>query len=144
MDKQEKAIMNFETMNCNQSVLAAFGPEYDISEELCFTLGLSFGGGMGRQGKTCGVITGAYSVIGLWSAKQTDDISLQKKLAIDKVQEFTQRFIAINGNTDCKSLLNYDMSKPEEAQKIQELGLTEKICPKLVGSSAQILDEILT
>ena len=143
MNKQEKALKNFEQMNCNQSVFVAFGPDYDISEELCFKLGLSFGGGMGKQGKTCGAVTGAYNVIGLWSATQTDDKGRQKQIAAEKVQEFNKLFVKQNGHTDCKALLKYDMSIPGEAQKIEELGLTKSVCPDLVGYSAKILEEIL-
>ena len=144
MNKKEKAIKNFETLNCNQSVLAAFGPGFGVDEKLCLKLGLGFGGGMARQGKTCGVVTGAYLVIGLWSAEQSKDKTEIKKIAYDKIEEFNQRFTAIHENTECKSLLKYDMSIPEEAQKIEMLGLTEKICPILVGSSAEILEDILT
>lgn len=143
MNKKEKAIKNFETMNCNQSVLAAYGPDYGIHEELCFNLGLSFGGGMGKQGKTCGAVTGAYTVIGLWSATQSNNKAEQKQIAARMVNEFTKRFSQLNNSVECKALLNFDMSIPDEALKIEELGLTKTICPNLVGSSAQILEEIL-
>lgn len=143
MNQQEKAIQNFETMNCNQAVLSVFGPQYGITEEECFSLGLSFGGGMARQGKTCGAVTGAYLVIGLWCARQSPDKSFQKKLAVEKVAEFNKMFEANHKSLDCKTLLNYDLSKPDEAIKAGELGLFDTICPKLVGSSAEILTEIL-
>ena len=143
MNKQEKALKNFGKMNCNQSVFAAFGPDYGVSEELCFKLGLSFGGGMAKQGKTCGAVTGAYNAIGLWSATHTDDKGRQKQIAVEKVQEFNKLFIKQYGHTDCKALLKYDISIAEEAQKIEELGLTKSVCPDLIGYSAKILEEIL-
>ncbi|MFA9391447.1 MAG: C-GCAxxG-C-C family protein [Prolixibacteraceae bacterium] len=143
MDNQEKAIKNFKTMNCNQSVLVVYGPQYGVSEELSFTLGLSFGGGMGRQGKTCGAVTGAYMVIGLWSAKQSENKSEQKRIATAKVQEFNQMFEKLHGSLECKALLNYDISKPDEAAKVNAQGLFDTICPGLVGNSTILLDKIL-
>ena len=144
MNNQEKAIKNFETMNCNQSVLCTYGPQFDVDEKLCIKLGLAYGGGMGRQGRTCGAVTGAYTVIGLWSAQQPVKERIEiKKIAFEKVQEFDRLFIEENGSLECKDLLGYDLSIPEESDKVGELNLFETICPKLVGNSAKILDKIL-
>jgi C_GCAxxG_C_C family probable redox protein len=143
MEKSEKAIQLFNTLNCNQAVLASFGPDYGVSEELCIKLGLSYGGGMGRQGKTCGAVTGAYTVIGLWAADNAEDLPTKKKLATQKVQEFNQLFIKRYGHLDCKDLLGYNLSIPEEDAKVKELNLFDKVCPKLVGSAAELIEEIL-
>jgi len=143
MNKSEKAIKLFTTLNCNQAVLAAYGPDYGISEELCIKLGLSYGGGMGRQGRTCGAVTGAYTVIGLWAAENAEDLPARKKLAALKVQEFNQLFINLYGHLDCKDLLGYNLSIPEEDAKVKELNLFGTVCPKLVGTAAELLGEIL-
>lgn len=134
---------NFKTMNCNQSVLATYGSQYGISKELCFSLGLSFGGGMGKQGKTCGAATGAYMVIGLWSSQQSNDPSKQKEMAAVKVQEFNKLFEEKHNSTSCTELLGYNMSKPEGLEKIQEKDLFSAICPGLVGDAVEILEQIL-
>lgn len=143
MNKSTRAISNFETMNCNQAVLSVFGPNFGLSEEMCFNVGLSFGGGMGRQGKTCGVVTGAYIVIGLWCSNQIGDIAQKKQLAVEKVKEFNDLFIQNQVGFECKSLLKYDISISEERKKIEELNLFNTICPKLVGQSTEILEKIL-
>lgn len=145
MDNQEKAIKNFETMNCNQAVFCTYGPKFGVDEKLCLKLGLAYGGGMGRQGRTCGAVTGAYTVIGLWCAEQpAKEKAETKKLAFEKVQEFDRLFMEKNGSLECKELLGYNLSIATEAQKIETLGLFKTICPELVGCSARILDEILT
>ena len=144
MKNQEKAIRNFETMNCNQSVLCTYGPQFGVSEQLRLQLGLAYGGGIGRQGRTCGAVTGAYTVIGLWSAQQPEKEKAEiKKLANAKVQEFDRLFIEKNGSLECRELLGYNLSIPEESEKVGELNLFETVCPKMVGSSAEILDQIL-
>ncbi len=143
MKKSEKAAVNFKTMNCNQSVLAAFGPDFGVSENICFNLGLGYGGGIGREGRACGACTGAYSVIGLWAATKSNDSGEQKNIAALKVQEYNRLFIKKHTHLDCKDLLGYNMSIPEEKAKITELNLHENICMGLVKSSAEILTEIL-
>jgi C_GCAxxG_C_C family probable redox protein len=143
MNKSEKAILFFKTLNCNQAVFAAFGPVYGVSEELCIKLGLSYGGGMGRQGKTCGVVTGAYNVIGLWASEQSNELQEQKQIAAQKVKEFNQLFIRENKYLECKDLLGYDISIPEEAIKIKEQNLSDTLCPKFVGKAVELLEEIL-
>jgi len=143
MEKSEKAIQLFKTLNCNQAVLAVYGPDYGVSEELCINLGLGYGGGMGRQGRTCGAVTGAYTVIGLWAADKAVDLPAKKKLAAQKVQEFNQLFTRLYGHLDCKDLLGYNLSIPEEDAKVKELNLFDIVCPKLVGKAAELLDEIL-
>lgn len=143
MAKSTLAVQNFKTMNCNQAVFTAFGPDYGVSEELCVKLGLSFGGGMGRQGRTCGVVTAAYSIIGLWAATQSDNLDTQKTIAANKVVEYNKIFQQINTHLDCKDLLGYRLCVPEEKAKSEELGLHDKICKQLVKESAEILEIIL-
>lgn len=144
MNHSEKAIQLFgKGWNCNQSVLASWSPEFGVSEELGFKIGLSYGGGMGRMGKTCGAVTGAYTVIGLWAADQADDIPTQKKIAAEKVQEFNQHFIAQFGKLECRELLGFDFSIPEEADIIHERKLTNNLCPEFIGKATEILKMVL-
>ncbi len=143
MEKSKQAALNFKTMNCNQAVFAAFGPEYGISEDLCFRLGLGYGGGIGRQGRACGACTGAYNVIGLWASTKSSDGGEQKNIAATKVQEYNKLFQEKYEHLDCKDLLGYNMSIPEEKAKITELNLHEKVCTELVRYSAKILGKIL-
>lgn len=142
MTKSEKAIQLFKTLNCNQAVFASFGPDYGVSEELCIKLGLSYGGGMGRQGKTCGAVTGAYNVIGLWASQKSNDLPEQKQIAARKVKEFNELFKSHFIHLECNDLLGYDISNSEEAVKIKELNLFETVCPKLVGKETELLEEI--
>ena len=144
MNHVEKAIGNFTWMNCHQSVLSVFGPRFGLSEELCLSLGLSYGGGMGRQGKTCGAVTAAYTLIGLWASRQTNDIQEQKKLAAEKVKEFNALFQQKFQDLECRDLLGCNLSIPEQDKRAREEHLYETICPNLVGGSTAILASILS
>jgi C_GCAxxG_C_C family probable redox protein len=143
MNYVTKSIENFEGMNCHQAVLCSFGPEYKLSEEMCFQIGLCYGGGMASQGKTCGAVTGAYTVIGLWAARQDLDRSDQRMIAREKALEFTRLFIESKGSSDCKTLLGYNLSNPQEATIVTNLNLYQTICSKIVGDASSILEKIL-
>lgn len=144
MKNREEAINSFSRMNCNQAILCTYGPKFGVDESTCLKLGMAYGGGIGRTGRTCGAVTGAYTIIGLWSAEQkVEDLAETKKIAYEKVQEFDRLFLKENGSLECKDLLKYDLSIPEESDKAIELNLFDTVCPKMVGSSADILDVIL-
>jgi len=144
MNHSEKAVeFSKRGWNCNQSVLASWSPDFNVPEELSFKIGLGYGGGMGRMGKTCGAVTGAYTVIGLWAAGQAEDVPTQKKIAAEKVREFNRLFIDKFGKLECRELLGYDFSIPEEAAIISEKKLIDLKCHTFVGGSADLLNEIL-
>ena len=65
MLRSENARLNMveSKMNCAQSVLTAFSDELGLDRNTALRLARGFGGGMGRTGKTCGAVTGAYMVI---------------------------------------------------------------------------------
>jgi C_GCAxxG_C_C family probable redox protein len=143
MERSERAIQFFKSWNCNQSVLASWAPDFGVSEELSFKIGLSYGGGMGRTGKTCGAVTGAYTVIGLWAAGQVEDIAAQKKLAAEKVREFNRLFIEKFDYLECNDLLGHDISNPDEMVIINEKNLFDSLCPVFIGRAANLLSEVL-
>ena len=53
------------------------------------------------------------------------------------------RFIKKNGSVVCRELLRYDLSKPEEKAVILEKNLFRTVCPDLICSVVEILDEFL-
>ena len=62
--------------NCAQSVLMSFNKDAGISDELAYKMGACFGLGM-KSGGTCGVITGALMLLGLYGV---DDNATTKAL----------------------------------------------------------------
>ena len=49
--------------NCAQAMLGAYAEELGLDRAQALKVATGFGGGMGRMGGTCGVITGAYMVL---------------------------------------------------------------------------------
>ena len=62
--------------NCAQSVLMSFNKDAGIADELAYKMGACFGLGM-KSGGTCGVVTGALMLLGLFGV---DDNPTTKSL----------------------------------------------------------------
>ncbi|WP_346871147.1 C-GCAxxG-C-C family (seleno)protein [Clostridium sp. UBA5119] len=115
-------------LNCAETMLYAANEEYglNLSKETFKTMA-AFGGGMGVE-STCGVITGAISVLGILFTKERAHES-------DYVKTLTQEFIK-NFNKECNSL---------NCDKLKELYRNDEIrCLNIVEKGAVILDNIVT
>lgn len=88
---------------------------------------------MGRLGKTCGAVTGAYLLIGLMYGEEIEK-------TYQFVQEFEKRFIERNKTTDCEKLLGVDLINGDKAIAKQ---MVTKVCPIMVNDVAEILEAIL-
>jgi len=144
MNNVEKTVAFFnQGYNCAQSILATFAPQLGLDEKTALKIASGFGGGMGRQGYTCGAVSGAYMVLGLkygcTDAKNTD----AKEKIYKQVQEFAGLFRARNKTTRCNDLLGHDISSPEERQIMADKNLFGTLCPGFVGDAAEILQQLL-
>ncbi len=136
MSKVEKAVECFEDgFNCSQAIFAAYGRELGIPLDQAFKIASGFGGGM-HIGGTCGVVTGAFMVLGLKFAQGKDK-------PYDKIIEFAENFCQRNKSTDCQTLIGCDIRTEEGRNKATEEGLFRSICSQLVKDAAEILEEML-
>ena len=142
MTRVEKTVNLFPTvLNCSQATLTVFGEQYGLNAEMAARLGRPLGGGMGHTARTCGAVTAAVLILGL--ANDGEDEGKARQASFASVQEFFNRFEALHGTTDCKSLLGEDMSTEEGMKKIKEEKLVSKRCPAFVRDAASILETLL-
>ena len=128
--------------NCSQGVFTAYAIEQGIDEKLALKLATNFGGGA-RKGEMCGAVSGALMVLGLlYGHSESDDLDTKAKAYV-MAEEYMNRFIKKNGSVVCRELLGYDLSKPEEKAVILEKNLFHTMCPNLICSAVEILDEFL-
>jgi C_GCAxxG_C_C family probable redox protein len=106
--------------NCAQSVLSACCEPYGMSKEQALNVSCAFGAGMGRQGATCGAVTGAYMAIGLKYGKYLEGDEAPKEKTYALVNEFNRQFAARNGTVVCKELLGLEIGTPEGAKIFKE------------------------
>jgi len=146
MTKSEKALEYFNNnYNCSQSVLAVFGPELGLSENDCLKVSCAFGGGMARQQKTCGAVTGALMVLGLKYGKALNEDDSKKLKTYAKTLEFIKAFEEENTSTVCKELLNgLDMNTEEGSKKIKELNLFKIKCDRYIENAVKIVEKMIT
>jgi C_GCAxxG_C_C family probable redox protein len=103
-------------------------------------IGSPFGGGIGKTGQTCGVITGALMIIGLarGSADEHNKDSKEKTYAL--AGEFIKEFETVHKSALCRDLLGFDIndnSYPDKGKTISEK------CPGYITTAAGILERIL-
>ena len=139
----EKAVDYYRrNFNCTQGVFTTYAIEHGIDEKLALKLATNFGGGA-RKGEMCGAVSGALMVLGLlYGHSESDNLDTKAK-AYAMAEEYMNRFIKKNGSVVCRELLGYDLSKPEEKAVILEKNLFRRVCPDLIRSAVEILDEFL-
>lgn len=131
-----------EGFDCSQVVLRNVHEKLGITEEEALKIGACFGGGM-WHGETCGCVVGALATIGIkYATTKPNDQEAKDKLLKIKA-EFEEEFCKKNGSCICKEILGYNLSVPEEMEKIQEEKLLETKCPKVVLSACEILEKMI-
>jgi C_GCAxxG_C_C family probable redox protein len=144
VNKVEQAVSCFkEGFNCSQAICSAYGQEYGLDYKTALKVSCGFGAGMGRMAETCGVVTGAYMVIGLrYGGSDVLDVSAKEK-TYELVREFSEKFKSRNGSIICKELLGVDISTAEGLKAAKQRDIHGTCCQKFVGDAAEILEEML-
>jgi C_GCAxxG_C_C family probable redox protein len=125
-------------------VLSAFSVSLGLDRPTALKISQPFGGGTAQRGETCGAVVGAYLVIGLKHGRvQAEDIAA-RDLTYAVMREFISRFLALHGTLECRDLLGYRLDDPEEHRRAEEEGKFQTLCPGLVRTAAEILEEILS
>ncbi len=128
---------------CSQAVLTTFAERFDLPRDLALRLSTSFGGGMGRQGLTCGAVTGAIMVLGLAAGRVDPDDAAARDRSDALVQEFFRRFREKYNVMSCNELTGVEMSDPEARASGKEDGAFDRVCPGVVGFAAELVTELL-
>ncbi|OPY84071.1 MAG: putative redox-active protein (C_GCAxxG_C_C) [Syntrophus sp. PtaU1.Bin208] len=142
---EEKAARGFkEGFDCSQQVLAWAAERHSLGMDRkeALKIAASFGGGM-WNGDTCGCVSGALMAIGLKYGHCESGDKEAKALLKAKTAEFEKRFLERNGSLICRNLLGYNLTVPEDLEKIMEKNLFFTVCTGLICSACEILEEVL-
>jgi C_GCAxxG_C_C family probable redox protein len=141
MSKIETAVARFETgCSCSQAIFSTYAEGFGLDRQTAMKVSAGFGGGMGRLAQTCGVVTGAFMILGLKCGGEDKD---SREMAYQMVREFARRFEARHGSLLCKDLLGCDIGTPEGLQIVKEKNLRSAVCTELVRDAAEVLEEML-
>lgn len=144
MNSAEQAVALFEEgFNCAQAVFSVYSEQFGLDGKTATKITCGFGGGM-RMAETCGVVTGAFMVIGLKFGGAEPKDTAAKQRTYELVKDFTSRFKGRRGSVICRDLLGCDISTPEGTKSAQEKNLFDTLCPKLIADAAEILEQVLS
>lgn len=143
MTETEKAVQLFQNFNCAQSVLAACGPNYGLSEQLCLNVAAPFGGGMGRRGEVCGAVTAALMILGIRHGQKMAVKPAETPDALVRAQTntFMEAFKERHGSFLCRELTGCNMLTDAGMDQFKSRDLKHTLCPKLVTSAIELLTE---
>jgi C_GCAxxG_C_C family probable redox protein len=129
--------------NCAQAVLLGFADRFQIQEDHALSIASGFGAGMGRLQRTCGVVSGAYMVIGLYSGTKAVNNNELKETAYSMIREFTTRFEEKHGTSMCADLLHCDINTKQGKDFFDNNKLKENVCEKCIQLSLTILEDLM-
>jgi C_GCAxxG_C_C family probable redox protein len=143
MTKTNQTVTCFnEGFSCSQAVFSTYAVELGMERATALRTAGAFGGGIAGRGETCGAVTGALMALGLKYGKSDpgDQAARDKTYAL--AHEFIERFEAKHGSILCSTLTGCDMTNAAQKQAASESGIFKTLCPELVRTAAQILEEI--
>ncbi len=125
-------------LTCGESMLLAGLESMDLKSKLAPDIALGLGGGVGLQGKTCGVLTGAAMVLGLAIGRVETDYKKKKMATFKAVGQFYQAFEKKFGCSDCRKLCGLDLTTLAGRKKLMASVKAER-CSKLVAFGGRTL-----
>lgn len=144
MNNVQRAVSVFkEGFSCSQAILSTYGAQFGLDHETALGVSGAFGGGMGRMGETCGVVTDAFMVIGLKYGQTRVGDEESKEKAYRLVKEFVEKFMSRDGSIVCRELLGCDINTSKGRRLVKEKKLFTDLCPKFVQDAAKIIEQIL-
>jgi C_GCAxxG_C_C family probable redox protein len=144
MDHKQKTIDNYKNgYTCAQSVLTAFTDVTGLDTETSAKLASSFGGGMGGMKEVCGVLAGAFMVLGMKYGYNETSTPDEKKAHSALIKSFGDQFRDKYGSLLCRDL--EATAKTEgflQGEQNNEF-YQKKPCAVYVEYAAELLDEFL-
>jgi len=142
--KREEALARFdEGFNCAQAVFSAYAPTLGIDCVTALRVSSGFGGGMGRLQSVCGVVSGAFMLIGSQHGKIVKNDNEAKERTYKLIQSFAARFEALHGSILCRDLLGCDLNTPEGMSAFKLNNLHTEKCRRYVHDACGIIEEML-
>lgn len=140
----ETAVQRFaDGCNCAQAVFTTYAPLFGVEETAALRIATSFGGGMGHLQEVCGVVTGAFLVIGACCGMEKYPDAKAKDRTYQLVYDLGKRFAARHGTLRCRDLLGCDLSTEEGRALNKAQNNKELKCMEYVRTACRLLEEML-
>lgn len=129
--------------NCAQSVILSLAPSLRIDPQVAKSIASGFGGGMGAQ-STCGAVSAAYMIMGLYVGSKVYLLEPERKNELSNLmtaynKAFTTRF----GSLNCRVLTGVDFTLLDKEADKDTFAQIHQTCNEYVTGSVAILEELL-
>jgi C_GCAxxG_C_C family probable redox protein len=105
---------------CSEAVLLAVAENQGVQSDLIPRIATGFGAGIARTGRTCGALSGAICGLGLAFGRSRPDESPDRMYAA--VQKLLTEFEKKHGASDCRALIEIDLTTPDGRAAFREQG----------------------
>jgi C_GCAxxG_C_C family probable redox protein len=128
--------------NCAESVLLSLSKGGYIESGSIPAAATPFGGGIGRKGDLCGIVSGGLIAIGLHCGRmEADDLETKDK-AYGMGARYYEYFERGNGSVKCWDLTKCDFSNPEERERFHAEGIDQQ-CAECLRRAVEFLTGML-
>jgi C_GCAxxG_C_C family probable redox protein len=139
---QKKAADIFNSgLNCSQASLLALSEEW--GRQVDARIASCFGGGIGRTGAHCGILTGSLMALGLIAGTLDAGDKARKEAIYPLARRFMDAFRQIAGTLDCRDLVGTDPSTPEGQADISRRNVKGAICVPLMEKTMALMAEFV-
>lgn len=129
-------------LTCSESILWAGCDCLGIKSDLVPDIALGLAGGIGLQGKTCGVLTSSAMVLSLAMAAREKDYKKKKMGTLQAVGRMRKAFVEKFKHADCRSLCGLNLTTPEGRKELVE-HVKADTCAAFVKAGAELLAQEL-
>jgi C_GCAxxG_C_C family probable redox protein len=144
-DVAERVKRRFEAgYACSESIFMAFAEEEGFSSDAVQLVLSLFGGGICRQGKTCGIVTGALAVLAQRHSHVNPAAREARKCARTTGIQFINWFEQEFGSTDCRTLTSFDNKQADQNTQLHNKQVKERVCVPMIEAAAHRLVELRT
>ncbi len=127
--------------NCAQSVFLPFALESGLDEKRALDLAAVMGGGIARNGETCGALAGALMALGLLRGMPDPADNAGKDGLYAEAAELRRAFEERFGASRCPELLGEHLGTPEGLANARAQKLFTTRCPQFVETAVRLMDE---
>ena len=130
----------FQNGTCGtQAIVATYGDQFGISQEMALRFGCGFSGGIGLTGEVCGMVAGAVILLGMKHGPKTVKQRDEYENTVELAKQFVKDFKAKHGSVACRDIIQCDISTPEAYAKAHEDD-TFQVCGHCLQTVVDLLE----
>jgi C_GCAxxG_C_C family probable redox protein len=132
---------------CAESRLVALQTLFGLPNPEDSSAAMALNGGIAYSGGVCGAVAGAALAVGRLADRRIPDHQRAKLVARRLTQQLMDEFRAAFSSTDCRDLIDYEISVPSEHRAFIESGVWRDTCMRQiefsVGRLASLADSVV-